>query len=154
MSGRSLSLKRRGQSPRPFGERGKGSRSSCFSNLEFDFGMSGRSLSLKRRGQSPSPLGRGGKGADFHAFQILSSTLEFQVAAFHLNAAVGPLAPMGRGGKGSGSSCISNSEFDFGMSGRSISLKRRGQSPRPFGERVRVRGAILTHAPRPPSQRL
>ncbi|SDT05477.1 hypothetical protein SAMN05216222_2992 [Pseudomonas prosekii] len=72
---RSQNIKKQlGQSPLPRGERGKGSRSPCCSNPEFD---SISSVAKYQKNNSVSPLyhlGRGGKGADLHAVQTLSST--------------------------------------------------------------------------------
>ncbi len=73
IAGLRTSHQHRGQSPLPQGARGKGSRSSCFSSLEFG---AVSQVYVRRTNTAVSPLsprGRGGKGADLHVFQVLSS---------------------------------------------------------------------------------
>ncbi|VVN48045.1 hypothetical protein PS624_05995 [Pseudomonas fluorescens] len=86
-------------SPLPQGGEGEGSRSPCFSKLEFDSGLSGRRISNGHPGQSPFPQRTRGKGADLHASQNPSSTQDFHVGVSPTATPVSPLFPCGRGGR-------------------------------------------------------
>ncbi|PWE39657.1 hypothetical protein C9I50_18510 [Pseudomonas prosekii] len=85
-----------------------------------------------------APLGRGEKVPTFMLFKPAFGVIS-QVGVTRKNTSVSPLAPLGRGGKGADlhafQTCVR-----CDISGRCHSKEQLGQSPRPFGERVRVRG--------------